>query len=99
VPAQSLSTLRGFVFDLDGCVWSGPALNPGAGETLAALHRAGRALAFVSNNSRATGADLRARLRDLGVGVADHVLTPLEIIGLVFDPFRRTLHPMRALMV
>ena len=23
----------------------------------------------------------------------------LEILGLVFDPFRRTLHPMRALMV
>ena len=23
----------------------------------------------------------------------------LEILGLVFDPFRRVLHPMRALMV
>ena len=23
----------------------------------------------------------------------------LEILGLVFDPFRRTLHPMRALLV
>ena len=83
MPAPSLSTLQGFVFDLDGCVWNGDVLNPGAGETLAALHRSGRALAFVSNNSRATGDDLRQRLHGLGVGVAQHVLTPLEIIGEV----------------
>jgi HAD superfamily hydrolase (TIGR01450 family) len=78
-----LERLRGFVFDLDGCVWNGHALNPGARETLLALHAAGRRLAFISNNSRATGDDLRARLRGLGVDVAEHVLTPLEIIGRV----------------
>jgi HAD superfamily hydrolase (TIGR01450 family) len=78
-----LAALRGFVFDLDGCVWSGGVLNPGAGETLAALHAAGRRLAFVSNNSRAMGAELRARLHALGVREAQHVLTPLEIIGHV----------------
>lgn len=76
-----LADLEGFVFDLDGCVWNGDALNPGAEETLAALARDGRRLAFLSNNSRATGADLRARLHRLGVSVAEHVLTPLEIIG------------------
>lgn len=78
-----LATLRGFVFDLDGCVWNGAVLSPGAARTLAALHAAGRRLAFVSNNSRATGAELRARLHGLGVTVAEHVLTPLEIIGRV----------------
>ena len=96
MPGESLSTLRGFVFDLDGCVWSGNTLNPGAGEALAALHRAGRALAFVSNNSRATGADLRERLHGLGVGVAQHVLTPLEIIGLVI---RERFGPSRVLVI
>ena len=83
VPGAPLSDIRGFVFDLDGCVWNGSVLNPGAGETLAALHRAGRGLAFITNNSRATGADVRGRLHDLGVTVAEHVLTPLEIIGEV----------------
>ena len=78
-----LSRLRGFVFDLDGCVWNGAVLNPGAAETLAALHAAGRRLGFISNNSRATGAELRARLHRLGVPAAEHVLTPLEIIGQV----------------
>jgi HAD superfamily hydrolase (TIGR01450 family) len=78
-----LSGLRGFVFDLDGCVWNGEVLNPGARETLEALARSGRRLAFLSNNSRARGRDLQIRLRDLGVSVAEHVLTPLDIIGEV----------------
>jgi HAD superfamily hydrolase (TIGR01450 family) len=79
-----LDRLRGFVFDLDGCVWTGNVLSPGAGETLAALRTAGRRLAFISNNSRATGEELAGRLRALGVSVADgDVLTPLDIIGRV----------------
>ena len=78
-----LESLRGFVFDLDGCVWTGKVLSPGARETLAALSASGRGIAFISNNSRATGAELRERLRDLGVSVAEHVLTPLDIIGRV----------------
>ncbi|PYM12028.1 MAG: haloacid dehalogenase, partial [Candidatus Rokuibacteriota bacterium] len=76
-----LADLRGFVFDLDGCVWNGDRLNPGAGELLAALDRDGRRLGFITNNSRATGADVRERLHRLGVTSADTVLTPLEIIG------------------
>jgi len=83
VSVSILSRVRGFVFDLDGCIWNGSTLNPGARETLAALDRAGRGLAFVSNNSRATGGELREKLRGLGVDVARHVLTPLEIIGEV----------------
>ena len=79
---EVLAGVRGFVFDLDGCVWNGSVLNPGASETLAALHRAGRRLGFVSNNSRASGRDLRERLHALGVTVAEHVLTPLEIIEI-----------------
>lgn len=82
--APGLAALRGFVFDLDGCVWAGDALAPGAGETLAALRRAGRRTAFVSNNSRARGGDLRGRLERLGVATdGSPVLTPLEVIGRV----------------
>jgi 4-nitrophenyl phosphatase len=78
-----LATVRGFVFDLDGCVWNGNTLNPGAGETLARLARGGRRLAFLTNNSRATAADILARLHALGVVVAEHALTPLDIVGEV----------------
>jgi HAD superfamily hydrolase (TIGR01450 family) len=81
VPAGTLAQLRGFVFDLDGCVWNGSTLEPGARQALLALHASGRAIGFLSNNSRATGADLRRRLRGHGIEVAEHVVTPLEIIG------------------
>jgi 4-nitrophenyl phosphatase len=96
VSASILSRVRGFVFDLDGCVWNGNTLNPGARETLAALDRAGRGLAFVSNNSRATGGELREKLHGLGVDGARHVLTPLEIIGEVI---RERFGPSRVLVI
>jgi HAD superfamily hydrolase (TIGR01450 family) len=87
-----LADCRGFVFDLDGCVWQGDVLEPGAGETLTALHRAGRGVAFLTNNSRATGADIRAKLHRLGLAWVEHALTPLEILGQViaerFGPSR-----------
>jgi HAD superfamily hydrolase (TIGR01450 family) len=87
-----LADCRGFVFDLDGCVWQGESLNPGAADTLTALHRAGRGVAFLTNNSRARGEDVRAKLRRLGLGWAEHALTPLEILGQViaerFGPSR-----------
>jgi ribonucleotide monophosphatase NagD (HAD superfamily) len=53
-----LEAVRGFVFDLDGCVWQGERLNPGAAETLAALQQAGRGVAYLTNNSRARAADV-----------------------------------------
>lgn len=91
-----LARVEGFVFDLDGCVWNGAALTPGARETLAALAAAGRRLAFLTNNSRETGAGLRRRLHALGVGVAEHVLTPLEILG---DVIRERWGPSRVLVI
>ena len=78
-----LETIRGFVFDLDGCVWNGNTLNPGAADTLSRLVRAGRRVAFLTNNSRATAEDILTRLHALGVVVAEHALTPLDIIGRV----------------
>jgi HAD superfamily hydrolase (TIGR01450 family) len=86
-----LADARGFVFDLDGCVWQGSTLTPGAAETLTALHRAGRGVAFLTNNSRATGAEMRDKLQRLGLTFAEHVLTPLEILGTVIaDRFGRS---------
>jgi len=78
-----LADCRGFVFDLDGCVWQGNTLNPGAGATLTALHRAGRGVAFLTNNSRARGRDIRDKLHRLGLPWVEIALTPLEILGQV----------------
>ena len=48
---------RGWLFDLDGTVYRGEALIPGAGETIAALRAAGRRVAFLSNKPLDTRAD------------------------------------------
>ena len=81
---RALAEARGFVFDLDGCVWTGEVLVPGAGEVLALLREQGRGVSFLTNNSRARSQTLQAKLERLGVTAANHeVLTPLEILGEV----------------
>src|SRR5439155_15675 len=70
----------------DGCVWTGDVLVPGAADVLALLRSQGRALTFLTNNSRARAATMQAKLERLGVQAAtDEVLTPLEILGRVID--------------
>jgi 4-nitrophenyl phosphatase len=79
---RALREMRGFVFDLDGCVWTGEMLTPGAAEVLALLRRQGRAVCFLTNNSRARARTVQAKLARLGVEAKEHeVLTPLEILG------------------
>lgn len=83
---SGLRALRGFVFDLDGCVWTGDALVPGAAEVLALLREQGRGVAFLTNNSRARAVTLQAKLERLGIPARlSEVLTPLEIVGEVID--------------
>jgi len=79
---RSARGLKGFVFDLDGCVWTGDVLMPGAAEVLALLREQGRGVAFLTNNSRARAATLCDKLNRLGVQAQPaEVLTPLEILG------------------
>lgn len=81
---RELRALRGFIFDLDGCVWTGDVLVPGAAEVLALLREQGRRVSFLTNNSAARAAGIQAKLERLGVPAAkDEVLTPLEILGEV----------------
>ena len=47
----------GYVFDLDGTVYLGDALLPGAAETIAAMRRAGSRLIYVTNKPLQTAAD------------------------------------------
>jgi arabinose operon protein AraL len=58
---------RGWLFDLDGTVYRGDVLIPGAAETIAALRAAGRRVAFLSNKPLQTRADYAAKLARLGI--------------------------------
>jgi len=58
---------RGWLFDLDGTVYLGEALLPGAGETIGALRSAGRRVAFLSNKPLYTRGDYAEKLTRLGI--------------------------------
>jgi HAD superfamily hydrolase (TIGR01450 family) len=81
---RALAEARGFVFDLDGCIWTGDMLVPGADAVVDLLRRQGRGVCFLTNNSRARSLTIQSKLERLGVPAAvDEVLTPLEILGEV----------------
>ena len=91
----SLKGRAGFAFDLDGCIWAGPALLPGAAELVAALRAAGRRVVFVTNSSRELAATLAARLTRLGIPTPpDAVVAALELLG---ETIRRRLGPVPVL--
>ncbi len=58
---------EGFLIDIDGTLWVGREMVPGAAEALAALRAAGRPLVFVTNDSRSSSAELARRLREGGI--------------------------------
>jgi HAD superfamily hydrolase (TIGR01450 family) len=59
----------GYIFDLDGTIYLGDALLPGAARVVAALRRLDRRLLFLSNNPTSTPATYAAKLTRLGIPV------------------------------
>jgi len=57
----------GYVFDLDGTLYLGDHLLPGAAETVAAVRDGGARVAFLTNKPLETPATYAAKLTDLGI--------------------------------
>ncbi len=57
----------GYIFDLDGTVYLGDILLPGAADLFAGLRRAGRRVAFLSNNPTKSRTQYVAKLTRLGI--------------------------------
>ena len=73
---------RGWLLDLDGTVYVGDALVPGAAETVAALRADGRRVAFLSNKPLQTRADYAAKLTRLGVPAgAEDVINSSRVLA------------------
>src|SRR3954469_24492352 len=89
-PATLRLPQRGWLFDLDGTVYRGDALIPGAAETLAALRADGRRVVFLSNKPLETRADYASKLTRLGVpAVPDDVINSSLVLArhlAVLDP-------------
>lgn len=68
--------VRLVVFDLDGVIYRGLEPIEGASELVAALHAAGVAVRFATNNSMTQAAGYVSRLRDMGIEtVAEEIVT------------------------
>jgi arabinose operon protein AraL len=73
---------RGWLFDLDGTVYLGERLVPGAAETLAALRGDGRRVAFLSNKPLQTRVEYARKLTRLGVPAeADDVINSSLVLA------------------
>jgi len=76
---EKLNQIRCFLFDMDGTIYLGDHLLPGARELLAHLEAGGLPFYFITNNSSRSRADYAARLRQLGLPYGeDHIFTSGE---------------------
>ena len=92
---SSLGGIRGFAFDLDGTIWAGPKLLPGAVELVANLRGAGLGVMFASNSSRHGSALLARRLTAMGIDADDRdVVAAFDLVG---DEILRRLGPLRVM--
>ncbi len=76
----------GYVFDLDGTLYLGDGLLPGAAETLAAIRDHGARVAFLSNKPLDAASTYAAKLADLGIAAE-----PAEVVTSI-DALIRYLH-------
>ncbi|HJX33413.1 MAG TPA: HAD family hydrolase, partial [Solirubrobacterales bacterium] len=66
----------GLLVDLDGVVWAGGEMVPGAAEALNELIGSGKRIVFVTNNPGRSGDAYAERLREAGIEAGgDSVLT------------------------
>lgn len=78
-----LSSLRAFLVDLDGVVYTGNTPIPGAAEFFAFLRETGRRFQCITNNSTLTSAQYVAKLNGMGIPVGEEqVLTSPQATAL-----------------
>ncbi len=81
-PEAVLEDVDTVLLDLDGCVWFGEELAPGAAELISDLRAGGLRVGFLTNISHGRATDVAAKLRRLGVPAAEtDVLMPIEALA------------------
>jgi len=75
-----LAEIRGVVVDLDGTVYRGDGVLPGAAEALAALRERGVAVCFCSNNPTKTPAEYVDRLGGMGIEADESEILPASTV-------------------
>jgi HAD superfamily hydrolase (TIGR01450 family) len=70
----------GFLIDLDGVVWIGRDLIPGAAEALRSLIEGGKEVVFVTNNPGRAPSTYAGRLRQAGIPTADNRVVTAGVV-------------------
>ena len=68
---RGLLDYQGYIFDLDGTVYLGDQLLPGADRALAGLRAADKRVAFISNKAIGRAREYAEKLRRLGIAAED----------------------------
>lgn len=68
---QELRDKQGFISDMDGVIYHGNRLIPGAEELVAWLESSGKKYLFLTNNSQRSPRELSQKLDRLGVHVSE----------------------------
>lgn len=84
-----LLDVKGFIFDLDGCIYSGNKLNDGAKEIIALLEERQIPFCFLTNNSTDSAEQIRLKLKNKGLIVhSAPIITMTEITGkYIYEQF------------
>ncbi|MFL5804494.1 MAG: HAD-IIA family hydrolase [Roseiflexaceae bacterium] len=78
---RPLPAFDGYIFDLDGTVYLGEALLPGAGAAISRLRERGRRVVFLSNNPTHTRQQYTARLAGLGLPTPpEQIVTSAQVL-------------------
>lgn len=78
--ATSVRALRGFIFDMDGVIYRGQEVVPGAPQFIANLRQANVPFVYLTNNSSTPPDKVAARLGQMGISAtADQVITSAEV--------------------
>src|SRR5688572_25777910 len=79
---QSLAALDGFIFDLDGTLYVGNSLLPGAAATVAELRRLGKHTLFITNKPVYSRTTYAAKLTKLGIPATEEdVITSAFVLA------------------
>jgi NagD protein len=78
-----VKAFQGYAFDLDGTVYLGDKLLPGAAETIERIRSLGARVVFVTNKPLESAADYAAKLTRLGIpAVAADIVTAIDSLLL-----------------
>lgn len=78
----NIANFSTYIFDLDGSIYSGNRLYPGAQKLLQILRNKEKKLFFLSNNSTDTAETIGKKLKEMGLEVLDsRILVATELVG------------------